>query len=102
MLEEDTSADEQSVLLFGRAELTRADGTHLEAGQRQPLFHVEHAVSGTEAQPLNRWRIVHLTPEPDEAPACAHRWRAGTGAESLGTGPTRPSGWPGPSETRSL
>jgi hypothetical protein len=33
---------------------------------RQPLFHVEHAVGGTEAQPLNLWRIVHLTHGRDQ------------------------------------
>lgn len=26
----------------------------------------EHAVGGTEARPLNRWRIVHLTDGRDE------------------------------------
>ena len=32
---------------------------------RQPLFHIQHAVGGTEARPLNKWRIVHLTKEKD-------------------------------------
>jgi hypothetical protein len=31
------------------------------------LFHVEHSVGGTDTQPLNLWRIVHLTPEKDDA-----------------------------------
>ena len=37
------------------------------AGTGQPIFHVEHSVGGTEADPLNLWRIVNLTEEP--APA---------------------------------
>jgi hypothetical protein len=35
-----------------------------DANGEQPLFHVEHSVSGDELQPLNRWRIVHLTNGP--------------------------------------
>ncbi len=73
-----TSADEQSVLFLGRAELARADGTRLEAGRHQPLFHVEHAVRGTDTRPLNRWRIVHLTPEPDETLTERQRREEGT------------------------
>ena len=44
----------------------RPGGILLRAGTSQPLFHVEHAVSGTESQPLNRWRIVHLTDARDQ------------------------------------
>ena len=47
-------------------ELTDADGTPLRAGTGQPLFHVEHSVGGTEQQPANRWRIVHLTDAADD------------------------------------
>lgn len=39
----------------------------MKAGSEQPLFHVEHAVDGTDEQPLNRWRIVHLTDDPKPA-----------------------------------
>jgi hypothetical protein len=42
-------------------QLTGPDGALLRAGIGQPLFHVEHSVGGTDAQPLNRWRIVHHT-----------------------------------------
>jgi hypothetical protein len=38
----------------------------IRAGTGQPRFHVEHAVGGTESQPLNRWRIVHLTDARDQ------------------------------------
>ena len=55
----------QSVLFFGRSELVKPDGSRLEAGKHQPLFHVEHAVTGTDERPLNRWRIVHLTEAED-------------------------------------
>ncbi|MEM7307922.1 MAG: NAD(P)H-dependent oxidoreductase [Planctomycetota bacterium] len=57
----------RSVLFFGRSELIGPDGVPLEGGAHQPLFHVEHAVTGTEEQPLNRWRIVHLTEAEDPA-----------------------------------
>ena len=39
----------------------------LRAGTGQPLFHVEHSVTGTEDRPLNRWRIVFLTETVDPA-----------------------------------
>lgn len=57
----------RSVLFFGRPALAGPDGARVEAGTHQPLFHVEHAVAGTEQSPLNRWRIVHLTESPDPA-----------------------------------
>ncbi|MEQ8765017.1 MAG: hypothetical protein RL885_13880 [Planctomycetota bacterium] len=57
----------RAVLFFGRSELVGPDGGRVEAGTHQPLFHVEHAVAGTEASPLNRWRIVHLTESEDPA-----------------------------------
>jgi len=62
-----SSPNEHSVFFLGRAELSRSDGSLLRTGDPQPLFHVEHAVSGTDSQPLNRWRIVHLTAQKDDA-----------------------------------
>jgi hypothetical protein len=56
---------EQRITFLGVAELPGPDGAPLRAGTDQPLFHVEHAVGGTESQPLDRWRIVHLTEAPD-------------------------------------
>ena len=61
------SPKEQSVLFLGRAEFARDNGPPLRAGSHQPLFHVEHAVSGTDSHPLNLWRVVHLTTEKDDA-----------------------------------
>jgi hypothetical protein len=60
------SPREQSVLALGRAKFLGDDGAPLQAGDHQPLFHVVHAVGGTEARPLNLWRIVHLTTEKDD------------------------------------
>ena len=57
----------RSVLFFGRSELIGPDGVPVKAGADQPLFHVEHAVTGTEEEPRNRWRIVHLTETEDPA-----------------------------------
>lgn len=42
-------------------------GRTIEAGTGQPIFHVEHSVSGPGDRPLNNWRIVHLTDHPDPA-----------------------------------
>ena len=56
---------QQKVTFIGAAELADCDGNILRAGGRQPLFHVEHSVGGDESQPLNRWRIVHLTERPE-------------------------------------
>ena len=56
---------QQKVIFIGAAELADCDGNILRAGGRQPLFHVEHSVGGDESQPLNRWRIVHLTERPE-------------------------------------
>jgi hypothetical protein len=61
------SPRECKILFLGRAELVGEDGRALRAGSHQPLFHVEHSVGGTDTQPLNLWRIVHLTPEKDDA-----------------------------------
>jgi hypothetical protein len=56
----------QSVLFIGAAGYLAPDGRDLRATTGQPLFHVEHWVEGEEDQPINRWKIVHLTGEPDQ------------------------------------
>jgi hypothetical protein len=61
------SPREQKILFLGRTELVGEDGRALRAGSHQPLFHVEHAVGGTDMQLLKLWRIVHLTREKDNA-----------------------------------
>jgi hypothetical protein len=61
------SPTENRILALGRPELASEDGRALRAGRHQPLFHVEHSVGGTNTQPLNLWRIVHLTPQKDDA-----------------------------------
>jgi hypothetical protein len=57
---------EQRVVFLGLPETKDQDGTVLRTQNSQPLFHVEHGVAGTEDEPLNTWRIVHLTPEKDD------------------------------------
>jgi hypothetical protein len=57
---------QQRVIFLGVRELRDEDGTLLHSDARQPLFHVEHAVGGTETHPLNLWRAVHLTDGRDE------------------------------------
>lgn len=61
-----TNTTQQKVTFIGVPELIDQDSNQLRAGNGQPLFHVEHSVSGEESQPLNRWRIVHLTDKPDQ------------------------------------
>ena len=56
----------QSATFIGASELLGWDGNLLPAGKGQPLFHVEHSVSGDESQPLNRWRIVFVTDRPKQ------------------------------------
>lgn len=60
------SPRERTVVALGRAKFLGDDGAPFQAGDHQPLFHVEQSVGGTEARPLNRWRIVHLTTEKDD------------------------------------
>ena len=55
----------QMVTFIGTAELTDETGATLRATTRQPIFHVEHQVTGTELQPINEWRVVHLTGSPE-------------------------------------
>jgi hypothetical protein len=56
---------------LGAGEFQSPDGRGFTAGTGQPLFHVEHSVGGTEQDPLNLWRIVLLTENPDPALAAA-------------------------------
>ncbi|MCE7011095.1 hypothetical protein LWC34_51075 [Kibdelosporangium philippinense] len=57
----------QSVYFIGATDYTTPDGGHLVADTRQPIVHVEHWVEGEENEPINRWRMVHVTDQPDQA-----------------------------------
>lgn len=57
---------ERRVTFLGASEARRDDGTLVRIDPAQPVFHVEHAVGGRDAAPLNLWRIVHLTEARDE------------------------------------
>jgi len=59
------SADRQAIFFLGRERMPGEDGNELKASTFQPIFHVEHAVGGSEEEPLNLWSIVLLTPAPD-------------------------------------
>jgi hypothetical protein len=54
------------IFFLGRAEMPDEKGERIDASDFQPLFHVEHAAAGSEAAPLNIWRIVLLTEHNDE------------------------------------
>ncbi|RTL70134.1 MAG: hypothetical protein EKK42_04325 [Pseudonocardiaceae bacterium] len=62
-----TDPVQRRILFLGRARMEAADGTLLQTDEFQPLFHVEHAVGGTQDAPTNMWRIVSLTDAPDPA-----------------------------------
>ena len=57
----------QKATFIGAAGLAGPDGKPLHAGPRQALFHVEHSAGGKPDRPVSRWRIVHLTTQPDPA-----------------------------------
>jgi hypothetical protein len=69
---------ERRALFLGAADFRTPDGRVLRAGSEQPLFHVEHSVEGSEARPLNIWKIVLITGTFDDA--LAEHFR-GIGAE---------------------
>lgn len=50
----------QRVTFIGLPEVEDDVGRTVKTSPRQPLFHVEHGVSGEEEAPRNTWRIVHL------------------------------------------
>lgn len=65
--------DRRVVRFLGTATATAPDGTDRHAGTGQPLFHVEHAVGGSATEPVNLWRVVHLTDTFDDRLAALHR-----------------------------
>jgi hypothetical protein len=55
----------QTIYFLGRPRMVEENGNTLAASPFQPLFHVQHAVGGSEQTPLNLWSIVVLTKAPD-------------------------------------
>jgi hypothetical protein len=55
----------QAIYFLGRPTMAGEAGDELVASSFQPLFHVRHAVGGSEDEPLNLWSIVLLTNAPD-------------------------------------
>ncbi len=55
----------QTIYFLGRPQMVEETGNTLVASSFQPLFHVRHAVGGSEQAPLNLWSIVLLTDAPD-------------------------------------
>jgi hypothetical protein len=64
---EDVSVSDakQTIYFLGRPQMVEEDGNTLVASPFQPLFHVRHAVGGSDQMPLNLWSIVFLTKAPD-------------------------------------
>jgi hypothetical protein len=59
------SDPKQTIYFLGRPRMVEESGKALVASSFQPLFHVRHAVGGSEQAPLNLWSIVLLTGSPD-------------------------------------
>ncbi|MFK3978865.1 hypothetical protein ACI2K4_00665 [Micromonospora sp. NPDC050397] len=74
-----TDSAARRVIFLGRDRITGPRGETLRADPYQPLFHVEHGVSGTEDEPLNTWRIVMLTESADPRYADAFAKAAAAG-----------------------
>jgi hypothetical protein len=55
----------QTIYFLGRLQMVEESGSTLVASPFQPLFHIRHAVGGSEQAPLNLWSIVLLTDAPD-------------------------------------
>ena len=55
----------QVIYFLGRSRIAEENGNEIVASSVQPLFHVRHAVGGSEEMPLNLWSIVLLTNAPD-------------------------------------
>jgi hypothetical protein len=55
----------QTIYFLGRPRMVEESGSTLVASTFQPLFHVRHAVGGSEQAPLNLWSIVLLTNASD-------------------------------------
>jgi len=57
---------EQRIFFLGRSEMVTEAGVRIRSDEFQPLFHVEHSAGGSDAAPLNLWRIVLLTEDEDQ------------------------------------
>ncbi len=55
----------QTIYFLGQPQMVEETGNTLVASLFQPLFHVRHAVGGSEQAPLNLWSIVLLTGASD-------------------------------------
>jgi hypothetical protein len=65
VLEDVFVSDPRQIIYFlGRARMMEENGNEVVASTFQPLFHVRHAVGGSDEMPLNLWSIVFLTNAP--------------------------------------
>lgn len=56
---------DQIATFIGTQNLRDSFGESLHLENQQPLFYIQHSVGGEESNPLNVWRIVHLTEGKD-------------------------------------
>jgi hypothetical protein len=55
----------QAIYFLGRPQMVEENGNNIVASPFQPLFHVRHAVGGSDEMPVNLWSIVLLTNAQD-------------------------------------
>lgn len=58
---------EQRATFLGTQCLKDSSNETLYLKNDQPLFHIQHGVEGEENNPVNVWRIVHLTDAKDQS-----------------------------------
>lgn len=57
---------DKKATFIGTQNLKGSSGEYMQLKNQQPLFHVQHSVEGEENNPINVWRVVHLTKEKDQ------------------------------------
>jgi len=55
----------QLVTFIGKRDESFVDWKPLQVPQKQPVFYVQHGVTGQEENPMNTWRIVFINPSED-------------------------------------
>ena len=56
----------KTVTFIGEPKINSKEHGDFVTTEEQSLFHVQHGVVGEEDQPLNTWKIVHLTSENEQ------------------------------------
>jgi hypothetical protein len=55
----------QLVTFIGQRDESFIDWKPMQVTQQQPVFHVQHGVTGQEDNPINTWKIVFINPSEE-------------------------------------